>query len=723
MALKNYEQLGFSVSVIKDEYPKIQVQENIDSLVRNQAIFAGQISDDYGLSKLQVVYYEQNQPTELNTIHLDINKASIQPFILQFPDNLGLAKGKTYELFFQVYDNDAVNGAKKTISKTFVFNYKSDDKIAEELLEEQKEVLNTIEQNLKNQQIEKKALTKIQDDLKDKKDVDWNDKKNIENFIERQKQYKEMMQRQTEQLQENLLEKETTNKNLQEQKEQLQKRLEELQQLQKEQDLLKELEKLANKLNKDQLIRKTKELAAKNKQQERSLERILELTKRFYVEEKTMQLSNALEKLAQQQDSLQQQETPKTETQEELNKTFDALKKELEELSKENDKLKEPMDIPKLNSEKQEVEQEMKNASENLKNNKKQEAKQRQKNASKKLRKMSQQLQQSMLDMQANMIDENIDDMRKILENMVRFSFKQEDLMQLFDARSVDHPSFGKDLKSQNELKTYFEHIDDSLYVLSMRVPSISANIEKDLSDAHYNLDQSLENFTESRFNSGVANQRYVMTAVNNLADFLSNIMNSMQQSAQMSSKGNKNGKSFSLPDIIKQQQGLSKKMEQGTKKGEGKEKKGSNSPNGKQESEDLNGELYQIYQEQSQLRQQLENALKKGGGQGNKQAKDVLKTMEQLENQLLEKGFTKHVLQQMRQLEYQLLKLDKAAFEQNTDTKRKSTTALQQKELQKIKRLALQKQFYNQIEILNRQSLPLQKKYKKKVQEYFSKQ
>ena len=95
---------------------------------------------------------------------------------------------------------------------------------------------------------------------------------------------------------------------------------------------------------------------------------------------------------------------------------------------------------------------------------------------------------------------------------------------------------------------------------------------------------------------------------------------------------------------------------------------------------------------------------------------------MEQLENDILEKGFTQGTLQRMQQLEYELLKLDKAAFEQGKDKKRKSNTNNTSYQKKKLKELQFKKQFYNQIEILNRQSLPLRENFEKKVQEYFSK-
>jgi hypothetical protein len=284
----------------------------------------------------------------------------------------------------------------------------------------------------------------------------------------------------------------------------------------------------------------------------------------------------------------------------------------------------------------------------------------------------------------------------------------------------VTHPDFGKELKNQNTLKTYFEHIDDSLYVLSMKLPEISVKIQKDLTDSHYNINQALDNFSENRFRSGLSNQQYVMTSVNNLADFLSDILDNMQKpKMSMSGKGKKGGKSFSLPDIIKKQSDLIKKMQQGNSKQQQKGKQQGESKGNRNNG--LDGDLYNVYQQQSQLRQELQNALKNLKGKGNPAAQKVIKSMEQLENEILEKGFNANTIQKMQQLKYNLLKLDKAAFEQDKDTKRKSNTNLQKYSPKNIN-LLLNKLFYNQTEILNRQSLPLQKNYKKKVQEYFGK-
>ena len=780
--LKNYDNLQFSVKTIKDEAPKIEVEANIDSIAKNAALFKGKVSDDYGISKLEIVYYDEKSPQITQTHTLPITRGNIQSFYYQFPDNLKLKEGINYEIHFQVSDNDQVNGSKKTQSKRFTFRNKTDNELQEERLNEQKDQINKLENSLKNQENNKKALEKLQFNLQNKKNLNWNDQKQLKNILKRQEQYKQMMQRQAQKLQENFTEKKENSEKLQEQKENLQERIEELKKLEKQQKLLDELNKLAEKLNREELVKKTKQLAEQNKQQERSLERVLELTKRFYVEQKTMQIAEKLKELAKKQEELAKKDANK-QAQDEIKKEFDKLQKDLEDLKKDNQKLKEPMDIPAMEKLKKETKEELNKAEEKLKNQQNQDkkdakeqnseknkdknsensqdenstdenqeqgdkqqkqqqskqnsAKQNQKKASQKMQKMSQQMQDSMQMMSMQNEEENMEGLRQVLENLVTFSFDQESLMEKYQKISADHPNFSKNLKKQHQLKTYFEHIDDSLFVLSMRIPKITATIQEHLSSAHYNLDQSLDNFANNRFHPGIANQQYVMTAANELADMLSNTLDAMQnpQSGKGKGKGKGKGDSFSLPDIIKKQgelmQQMQQQMQQGQKKGKkpgeklgNKGKKQQNKPGQVQqggEGEEQNSEqLFKIYQEQAKLRQQLEDALQKNGlksGQG----KPALKQMEDLENKLLENGFNRQNIEQMKRLNYELLKLKEAAFEQGKDKQRKSNTNFNEYDQNSAKKLEYKKLFYNQNEILNRQSLPLQQNYKKKVQEYFN--
>ena len=754
--LKDFETLSFSIATIKDEFPSINVSSNIDSISRGTASFVGQISDDYGLTKLEFVYYNKETPKEQNRVPLIIQKNTIETFFYDFPNKkTNLKEGVSYEMFFQVYDNDGVNGNKKVKSKVFSYKQKTENEIEKELLNEQKSTINSLENVFKKQQKEQEKLQEIQNELQHKKNANWNDRKKLENLVKRQQQYNNIMQRQSDKLKENLLEKDEKDSFLKEKKKDLQKRIEELKKTDKQEKLLNEIQKIAEKLNKEDLVKKAKHLAQQNKQKERSLTRTLELVKRFYVEQKTMQIANKLDELAKEQKKLAGNEDNSLDKQKDLSNQFEDLKKDLDQLSKDNEALKEPMELPDVDEEKEVIDKEQKESEDNLQNQNKKQAQKSQKQAANKMQQMSKKMQQSMLEMQGDSVEENIEDLRKILENLITFSYQQEDLMDSFSEITTTHPVFGDLLKSQNTIKTYFEHIDDSLYVLSMRLPKLSSKIQTDLSDAHYNLDQSLENFSENRFDNGLSNQRYTITAANNLADYLSSMLTNMKNSMSMSSgKGKKSSPGFSLPDIIKKQGDLSKKMKSGMqkpgKKGESKKGEQSNSKpgdskkqgkdgekdgeggsksgnsSGKNESEGLNGELFEIYKQQSLLRQQLEEQLNNKQGEGllfNKEARKVLKTMEELENEILEKGFTQEIISKMQQLNYELLKLEKAELQQGKDKKRKSSSNFNQYQKNSVKALQLKKQYYNQLEILNRQSLPLQQNYKEKVREYFTKE
>ena len=737
--LKAYENLQFFVDVISDEIPQISVTSNIDTISRGLAQFAGQISDDYGLKMLQLVYYDEKNIKTLKSINIQISNQNVQTFFYQFPDGLNLSEGVNYELFFQVFDNDAVNGSKIAKSKVFKYRQKTTEEVEEELLKEQKNTINNLENTIQFQRKEQQKLDKIQQDLQSKKNTNWNDQKKIENYINRQEKYKQMMQRQTDKLQENLDEKREENPTLQEKKEALKERIQELKNLEKQQKILDEIQKMADKLNKEDLVKKAKELAQENKQQHRSLEKTLELVKRFYVEQKTMQIASKTDELAKKQEEISKDSTNNLSAQKEIKMKFEDIKKELQELEKDNNQLKDPIELPDVEDEKESINQELKNAEENIQKKDKQKSTKNQKKSAQKMKEMSEKMQKSMMEMQGESMEENMDDLRKILENLIVFSFEQEQLMNKFGEISATHPDFGKVLKKQNQIKTYFEHIDDSLYVLSMRVPTISIKIQTDLSSAHYNLDQSLENFSESRFSQGISNQRYVMTATNNLSDYLSNILSNMKDNMNMKMGEGKNGKGdFSLPDLIKKQEGISEKMKEGMKKGdkkgEGKEgneadDKNGEKNNGKKQSQgegdtnDLEGEIYEIYKEQSQLRQQLQNAIKENETEkpGGSNAKKALKSMEELENDILEKGFNAETLKKIQQLNYELLKLDTAVFEQGKENQRKSDTNKSENDRNNLKAIEFKKQFYNQTEILNRQSLPLQRFYKMKVRTYFS--
>ncbi|UMB59531.1 hypothetical protein MHL31_10620 [Lutibacter sp. A80] len=743
--LKNHEVLNFEIGVITDEYPKIIVKSDIDSITRGPAQFIGQISDDYAVNKLQLVYYDKNNPETLKTHQIGVSKSSFSDFYYVFPEGLAIDAGLNYEMYFEVFDNDRVNGSKKTKSRTFSYYNKTAKELKEDLLKEQADNLDNISKTLEKSKESNSEVNKFKDELKKKSDINWNDSKKLEQFLKRQVQYQEMFKEQTEQLEQNLNE-QPEEPSLSEKKEELKKRIDETKKLAEQKDMLKQLEELSKKIDKEDLVDKLEKIAKKNKQNQQSLERILELTKRFYVEQKANQISEKLENLADKEEALSKKNDDEntSEKQDEINKEFTQVKKDIDLLHKQNQNLKRPMKLPNdpdiledINNKLQQAFDELKEeeiSEENTESpNSKSKAKKSQKSAAKKMKQLSKSMEQSMVAMEGESIDENIDDLRKIVENLVEFSFQQEDLLTEFYNTDASHPTYANNLKEQYVLKEYFDHIDDSIYMLSLRMVKMGADIQKDVSDAQYNIDQSLLNFSDNNFNQGTSNQQFVITSVNNLANKLSDLLeNLMNASASMGQgKGEGSSKGFSLPDIIKKQGELSKQLEEGMKKGQkpgdsnkgedGEKKSGEGKGNnGEDGTEQMNQELYEIYKEQAKLKSMLKDMLGNDTKKPGAGAADVVKEMEALEQELLEKGFTNSVLERMKKLTHQLLKLEKARKEQGDDEQRKSKTNIQSFQQRNIDKLKLENLYFNYNEILKRQSLPLRQIYKIKVQEYF---
>lgn len=746
--LRDYENLNYSIDVVKDEFPKIEVKSDLDSVTRGPIQFAGQLSDDYGLKKLQLVYYIKESKKSVKRHPIKINKSTFEEFYYIFsPVNLEINEGVAYDMYFEVFDNDAINGSKSAKSKIFTYYNKTKQEITDDLLKEQQQNLDELNKTTKNTEILSKNFEEFSKKLKKKSELNWNDKKEFNQFLKRQEKYQQLLEKNTNKLKENLDEQEQINENqsTKDKKEELKKRIEEAQKLLKKEKLLDELKKMADKLDKENVLKKLDKLTQKNKQEKRSLERLLELTKRFFVEKKANQITQKLDTLSQQQEKLSDAKKNNAEKQKELNKKFEELKKDFKELDKQNKNLFQPMKFPDTKKDQENIDKLMNKATDFLQQ---QDAQQKEENkieqnasskkaaslyqkaASKKMKDLGKKMQGAMSAMQGESLNENIDDLRAIIENLVTYSFDQEELMLSFEGVDASHPEFPVKLKQQQVLKEYFEHIDDSLYTLSLRVQKLSSNIQEDLTEAHYNIDKSLENIAENKIHQGISNQQYTMTAVNNLASLLSNLLNSLQNPSMGSGKGK--GQSFSLPDIIKKQQGLSEKMKKGIDKGkkpgeegkDGKEKQQGKKGHQQQSSgkEQMTGEQYQIYQEQNALKEALKELMKKEVKNGSSGQK-ALQQMEALEKQLLDKGFTNDVLQRMQHLEHELLKLEKARLEQGKDTKRKSETNTKQFQKPVIPQIKNKKLYFNVNEILNREPLPLRSIYKKKVQEYFKQQ
>jgi hypothetical protein len=191
-ALKNYENLAFNIDVVKDEYPAIDIKMKQDSLDLQTLYFYGQISDDYGFSKLQLVYYPSDNEPQKKTQNVTISNSNIADFITAFPNNLNIEAGIPYELYFQVFDNDEVNKYKSVKSNVFTYRKRTKEEEVNKQLNSQSESIKDFNKSLKKFDEQEKQLEELSKTQKEKTRLNFNDKKKLESFLKRQEQQDEL---------------------------------------------------------------------------------------------------------------------------------------------------------------------------------------------------------------------------------------------------------------------------------------------------------------------------------------------------------------------------------------------------------------------------------------------------------------------------------------------------------------------------------------------------
>ena len=343
--MHDHEKLEYEFNVIKDAYPTIMVEQVLDSLNPNISYYAGEATDDYKLTKIRMVCTPENNMEQVQTIEIGTPNMNLDQFYYTFPSGLVLEEGKQYNFYFEAIDNDAIHGGKIAKSQVFTRYVLNEDQLRNRELKSQQGIIDNLDRSLEKAKAQKESLKEINSEQKEKSELNFNDQNQIKDFLNKQRQQEDLMQKFSKQLKENLAKDEkddALNKLLQERLERQEM------EAKRNEKLVEELNKIADKIDKEELAKRLEELGKKQQNSERSLEQLVELTKRYYITEKASQLAKDLEKLSEKQEKLSEAKTDEgssKEQQKSLNTDFQKIKEELEELKKDNEALKKPIEL------------------------------------------------------------------------------------------------------------------------------------------------------------------------------------------------------------------------------------------------------------------------------------------------------------------------------------------------------------------------------------------
>ena len=728
---------SYNIKVIPDLSPAIQVNDRVDSVNSKMLYFVGQVSDDYGFSSLKFHYKILNgdKVTKSYSKVIPFEKNALQSnfFHVWNINEANAGAGEQIEYYFEVLDNDGVHGAKATRSAVKSLRVPTVAEAEKSIDQSSKAIQQKMQQAIRQAgQIERDAKKAAQD-LINKKNLSFEEKKQIEQLLEKQKALERLVEEVKKENKQKQIEQENLGTPPQEILEK-QKQIEDLFNNvldEKTKELLRNIERLLEQNNKNQTQQELSKMQLDNKTLQKELDRILELYKQLEFDQK---LSTAIDKLKEQsekQEKLSEESLKKNadaaalkDKQNELKKDFERLKEDIEELQEKNEELEQQNSFEETEKEQQDIEQQQEESSKNLDKNSLKRAAENQKKAAEQMQKMASKMEQMQQQNEMQQMEVNMQNLREVLSNLLTSSFDQEKVMQTLKATSSNDPNYLKLTQNQKDIKDNLKMVQDSLYSLSRQVPQIESVINKEIQTINTNIDLALQQLSERRTAEAGRNQQYAMTSINNLALMLSDVEEQMQQAMKNAKqgKGKGKGKNPSLSELSKMQEQLNKNMqrarEQMRQQAEGQQQGQGQGKNGK-----MSEQMARMAREQQLIRQALQdlNREMNKDGQGSLGNLDKLtKEMEQTETDLVNKKIQQETLIRQQDILSKLLEAEKAERERELDTQRESKQGRDQAPNYKIVLEEFNKLKQRELELLKTVPPALNSFYKLKVGDYF---
>ena len=722
---KNKEEILYQMNVIKDKHPEITLDQYRDTTMFSYMIFGGNISDDYGLSRLSLYYQHQTGTDQeqggFSQVRIPIKtNTNNQNYYFQWNvDSLNLQLGDQVDYYLVVWDNDGVNGAKSTKTSQYSFKLPSRKEINEGLEESSKNAEKQIDKSLQDARELNEKIQEAENRLKSKKTLDWQDKKLLEEILEKKEELSEEINRMKELNQRNNDQKQKFN----EYSDELKTKIDQLQELMDElldeetKQLYDELKKLLEEQqNYDSFQDLLEQMDYKEQNLEEELERTLELFKRMQFEQKLEETIQDLQDIQDQQEDLKEQTGDKqqdsealSEKQGDLKEQFDQLQDDLDDLREKNQDLDQSQMFDDTSSEEEQIDQGMNESQQELENNKRKPAQKSQQQTIDNMQQLNQKLQQMQSSMEMEMMQENLDNLRDIEDNLIKLSFDQEALMKEFQKLNQSDPRFIELSQEQLKLKDDAKIIEDSLISLANRVYQIKSFVTREVKEMNEHMDQSLDGLKKRNQAQSISNQQLTMTSINNLALLLGDVLEQMQQQMAMAQGGKPKKGQKNVPGLSQLQQQLNQQIQNLKKSGKS--------------GRALSEELAKLAAQQEMIRralQEAEEGIQELGEQGKKGNKDIIEKMEQTETDLVNKQITAETLKRQQEILTRLLEAEKSIRERELDKAREAEQATKKKPTVPPEFEEYLKAKEKEVELLRTVPPKLNPYYKQEVNEYF---
>ena len=715
--------IPFTVEVIPDAYPDIQVQ-NFHEDFAKQTYYSGLIADDYGFTKLLYHFEVDGKPNQSFVKNIPIDKKNTRTsFYYSIDiDTLTLYRGDEIKAYFEIFDNDGINGPKSKRSEVFYLVLPTTEQLDSIADNAENQILNNLNQRSDELQNLRKDIEDMLRDLMSKKDLDWSDKEKMKELLEKQKEVQEewnKIQEEQKELSDFIKENELSSEELIKKQEEINKLFDEVipDEMKK---LMEEIEQLLGEMPRERMQDIMKDLKKNNEAMQQMMDRNLSLLEQLKVEKDMNQLMDEMQKLA---DELLEK-TDSISAQDAENQ-LNNLEQQLDSIIEKNQDLSDPFDIKKDEQAFDEIQQDLDDAEKSEEGDDHENANKQKQKAGKKMKEMAENMNSLMMGGDMDQLAEDAHLVRILLENVVRSSHAEENLMQEISVMKKDDPTVSQKISRQKEISENFVMVEDSLRKMANRQTAVKNFVFNELQVIDQQIESAMQDILELRFGTATQKQQNAMMSMNNLALMLAESLKEMDSQMDGSSnsscskpgksKGSK-GKPKNLKNMKDLQNQLGEQLKKMQQQMQQQQKDGT-------PSQSMSEELARMAAQQELIRegmQQILDEMKKNGVLGDDGIKDIIKNMEKLEEDIVNKRITNQTIKRNKDIMSRMLKAENAQQEREKEEKRKSNEYKGPEKSHNIDELRYEESIKKQQDFLRTNPIEYQPFYKQKINEYF---
>ena len=707
--------INFKIVCVPDGYPEISVSKSNEQDNSNSITFDGYIKDDYGFEKMKLFV---NGDEVADTFDIPIlNNLSAQRIFYNYqcPVSSDITD-KSLSFCFEVYDNDGVNGPKKTRSQIFDYTVKS---ISSQISDKEERY----EEIFRNLELSKQLSNEIQFDISELR------KKLLNNNLSEweKNQMLQQITNKTNQL-ENFLNEAAKNQSA------FDNSSNKVDQLVEKQNLISEMLNSLVDEELKQILKELSELASEQAQQynsmsedlkkdfgnfEKSIDKNLELLRKIKIEEGMKQLASNLDILSQKQENLNFSggSDSISNALDNQNQFFDDLQNQYNQLSEENKSLERPYNIGDFNEQFNKIDSLFKSEKQSLNNSDEQKFNKDTKENSRLIKQLSENLDLKLANSIADSEAVDSDALRQILDNLFEISFNQERVITDYENVNFSDPLYQERILDQSRLVDNFKMVRDSLYSLSRQSVYLGSHISQAAFLIEDEMEKSCLMLQERNTSRASRSQREVLKNTNDmiliLSESLKNIENSSSGNSGQQMKRRKQkpkDRQQELSEMRNAQEQLKNQMRDLLNQ----MKNGNQDKNNSELVKSLiQNEIYQQMLEQMMYNSDIDS-------QTAKLLQEVKNLMEKTHSDLANKKLSIQTVMRQQSIVNKLLEAENAETERELDDKREAITA---KNISGNRNENWQEDitFEKNMDVLKQTNLKLNSFYKSKFDEYLN--